>query len=207
MISQPCPGVWPDRRNEEGPPLTTQPVRRVVTGHDPQGKAIVAMDGAPPVVLQSPLQEGLAFTEVWNTATTPAPVDNGPVPTVGRSLQTAPPTGGTIIRVVDIPPEGPGGPQVSAEQAKQLLASVGLDHPPPRGKARHPFMHRTQTIDYGVVLAGEIHLVLDDDEVHLKAGDIVVQRGTIHAWSNRGNSVCRMLFVLIDGQYGSGVPR
>ena len=187
--------------------MTTQPVRRVVTGHDPQGKAIVVMDGPPPVVLKSPLQEGLAFTEVWNTPATPAPVDNGPDPTVGRNLQTAPPKGGTIIRVVDIPPEGPDGPVVNADQARALLASVGLDHPAPRGKARHPFMHRTETIDYGVVLTGEIHLVLDDEEVHLKAGDIVVQRGTIHAWSNRGDSVCRMLFVLIDGRYGSDVPR
>ena len=186
--------------------MTTQPVRRVVTGHDLQGKAIVAMDGAPPVVVRSPLQEGLAFTEVWNTSAIPAPVDNGPDPTVGRSLQTAPPRGGTIIRVVDLPPEGPNGPQVSAEQAQQLLASVGLDHPAPRGKSRHPFMHRTQTIDYGVVLSGEVHLELDEEEVHLKAGDIVIQRGTIHAWSNRGTSVCRMLFVLIDGRYAGDLP-
>jgi naringenin degradation protein FdeH len=186
--------------------LTHPPVRRVVTGHDPNGKAVVAMDGAPPVLMQNPLVPGLAFTEVWNTSSIPAPVDNGPDPTVGRGLQTAPPRGGTIIRVVDLPPERPDGPAVSAEQAKALLASVGLDHPAPRVQSRHPFMHRTQTIDYGVVLAGEVHLVLDDEDVHLKAGDIVVQRGTIHAWSNRGTSVCRMLFVLIDGRYTGDVP-
>jgi uncharacterized cupin superfamily protein len=56
------------------------------------------------------------------------------------------------------------------------------------------------------VLSGEIHLVLDNEDVHLKAGDIVVQRGTIHAWSNRGPSACRMLFVLIDGRYSGDVP-
>jgi mannose-6-phosphate isomerase-like protein (cupin superfamily) len=187
--------------------VTNKPIRRVVTGHDPNGKAIVAMDGPPPVVVRSPLQEGLAFTEIWNTSSTPAPVDNGADPTVGRNVLTAPPKGGTIIRIVDMPPEGPGGPTVNAEQARALLASVGLDHPAPRGKARHPFMHRTQTVDYGVVLSGEIHLVLDDEEVHLKAGDVVVQRGTIHAWSNRGETVCRMLFVLIDGQYAGDAPR
>jgi hypothetical protein len=165
------------------------------------------MDGAPPVVLRSPLQEGLAFTEVWNTSSTPARVDNAPDPTVGRTPQTTPPAGGTIIRVVDIPPEGPGGPQVSAEQAAALLASVGLDHPEARGTTRHPFMHRTQTIDYGIVLSGEIYLVLDDEEVHLRAGDIVVQRGTIHAWSNRSDAVCRMAFVLVDGRYGDDVPQ
>jgi uncharacterized cupin superfamily protein len=64
---------------------------------------------------------------------------------------------------------------------------------------------RTQTIDYGIVLSGEIHLVLDDQEVHLRAGDIVVQRGTIHAWSNRSNAVCRMAFVLVDGRYGDDI--
>ena len=186
--------------------MATLPPRRVVTGHDPEGNAIVAMDGAPPVVLRSPLQEGLAFTEIWNTSATPAPIDNGPDPTVGRGLQTAPPRGGTIIRVVDIPPEGPGGPAVNAEQARELLASVGLDQHPAHGRARHSLMHRTETIDYGIVLSGEIHLMLDEQEVHLRAGDIVVQRGTIHAWSNRGPSVCRMLFVLIDGRYAGDVP-
>jgi quercetin dioxygenase-like cupin family protein len=164
------------------------------------------MDGPPPVVMRNPMAPGLAFTEVWNTSATPVPVDNGPDPTVGRGLQTAPPKGGTIIRVVDFPPEAPGGPPVSPEQAKALLASVGLDHPASHGESRHPLMHRTQTIDYGVVLSGEIHLVLDNEDVHLKAGDIVVQRGTIHAWSNRGSSACRMLFVLIDGRYSGDVP-
>ena len=66
---------------------------------------------------------------------------------------------------------------------------------------RHPFMHRTETIDYAVVLAGEIVLLLDDEEVHLKAGDVVIQRGTNHAWSNRSNQPCRMLYVLIDGEF------
>ena len=66
---------------------------------------------------------------------------------------------------------------------------------------RHPLMHRTETIDYAVVLDGEITLILDDEDVQLKAGDVVIQRGTSHAWSNRSQKVCRMLYVLIDGRF------
>ena len=66
---------------------------------------------------------------------------------------------------------------------------------------RHPYMHRTETVDYAVVLEGEVVLMLDDEEVHLKAGDVVIQRGTNHAWSNRSKSVVRMLYVLIDGKF------
>jgi len=66
--------------------------------------------------------------------------------------------------------------------------------------ARHPFMHRTRSIDYAIVLAGEIDMLLDDSEVHMKAGDILVQQGTNHAWVNNGNETCRIAFILIDAQ-------
>jgi uncharacterized cupin superfamily protein len=62
-------------------------------------------------------------------------------------------------------------------------------------------MHRTETIDYAVVLEGEITLVLDDEDVVLKAGDVVIQRGNNHSWSNRSDKMCRMLYVLIDGRF------
>jgi uncharacterized cupin superfamily protein len=66
--------------------------------------------------------------------------------------------------------------------------------------ARHPFMHRTRSIDYALVLEGEIDMLLDDSEVHLKAGDVMVQQGTNHAWVNRSQQVCRMAFILIDAE-------
>ena len=66
---------------------------------------------------------------------------------------------------------------------------------------RHPMMHRTETIDYAVVLDGEITLLLDDVDVQLKTGDVVIQRGTNHAWSNRSGKPCRMLYILIDGRF------
>ena len=66
---------------------------------------------------------------------------------------------------------------------------------------RHPLMHRTETIDYAIVLSGELTLILDDSEVKLQAGDMVVQRGTNHAWSNRSDKPCIIAFVLVDGQF------
>jgi mannose-6-phosphate isomerase-like protein (cupin superfamily) len=184
---------------------TPVPVRRVVTGHDTEGRAVVAMDGPPPVVFTHPAAPGLAFHELWNTAQVPAPIGpSDPDPTLGRPLRTPPPEGGTVIRVVDLPPEDPAAPAPGPDQVAALFALVGVEaHAAGRGGAppRHPLMHRTESVDYGIVLSGEVTLVLDEGEVRLRAGDIVVQRGTVHAWANRSGKPCRMIFVLVDGRY------
>ncbi|MFK4048061.1 cupin domain-containing protein [Roseomonas mucosa] len=178
------------------------PPRRVVTGHDPHGKAIVSMDGPPAVIVTNALQPGLAFFELWNTASVPVQVDSGDDPTASRKPDTDPPDGGVVIRMVDLPPEGSNGPALDPEQAARLFASVGLKAAGGMHKtSRHPLMHRTESVDFGIVLWGEVHLILDDQEVHLHAGDVVVQRGTIHAWSNRTDKPCRMAFILVDGRY------
>ena len=69
-----------------------------------------------------------------------------------------------------------------------------------RDKPRHPAMHRTKTIDYALILSGEIDMLLDDSEIHLKPGDVVIQRGTNHAWVNRGNTPCQVAFILVDAK-------
>lgn len=177
-------------------------VRRVVTGHDSSGKAIVLADGEPPVVVRSPVQPGLAFHEIWNTTEMPQPIAAAYDEPTGRHSGTAPPRGGTVIRIVDLPPEGPDGPQLDKEQSRALFAAVGLEKNAERYKAgRHPLMHRTESVDYGIVLSGEVVLLLDDSEVHLKPGDVVVQRGTVHAWTNRNDTICRMVFILTDGAF------
>jgi hypothetical protein len=180
----------------------TRTVRRVVTGHDEEGRAIVLSDGPPPVTTRSPVQPGLAFYELWNTPAAPSIVT--PVcdePTLGRS-ETAPPPNGTVVRFVDLPPEGPDGPKFDSEEARELFSAVGLSDNAKHHKAgRHPLMHRTESVDYGIVLSGEIVLLLDDTEVTLKAGDMVVQRGTIHAWTNRTNEICRMAFILVSAKF------
>ena len=183
-------------------------IRRVVTGHDRGGRAIVLSDGAPPHVTRPPQQPGLAFHEIWNTRACPAPVEAVEPEPTDRHRDTAPPPRGTVIRIVDIPPEGRDGPAFDKETARALFEKVGLganaEHTIP---GRHPLMHRTQSVDYGVVLDGEIVLVLDDEEVALTAGHVVVQRGTIHAWANRSDRITRMLFVLIDGAFDPELAR
>lgn len=177
-------------------------VRRVVTGHDASGKAVVLSDSEPPLVIRSPVQPGLAFHEIWNTTEMPMPLAAAYDEPTHKHSGTAPPKGGTVIRIVDLPPEGPDGPQFDKEQSRELFSAVGLAENAERHKpGRHPLMHRTESIDYGIVLSGEIVLLLDDSEVHLKTGDVVVQRGTVHAWTNRTDTICRMAFILTDGAF------
>lgn len=185
--------------------MSLPPIHRVVTGHDADGKAVVASSGPLPTVVEIAAIPGTVFHEVWSTAGMPAPVDNGDDPTTGR-LTLPPPPQGTRIRFVDIPPDsdeflahGAARMQDAFTQAGDVGAStVKADSP-------HPLMHRTESIDYGIVIDGEMTLVLDDAEVLLKAGSVVVQRGTNHAWANRSGRPCRMLFVLVDGRYEPGI--
>lgn len=177
-------------------------VRRVVTGHDNMGKAIVMSDGEPSVIIRSEIQDDLSFYELWNTKQVPASVSTVCPDPTGTHKGTAPPKGGTVVRILDLPPEGSDGPQFDKEQVRKLFSAVGLEenaeHVVP---SRHPLMHRTQSIDYGIVLSGECILILDDSEVHLKAGDVIVQCGTIHAWTNRTDTICRIVFILVDGKF------
>ncbi len=125
-----------------------------------------------------------------------------PEPTTGpRSLQ--PPPNGNVFRISIVPPESEETRKLTPEQAQELFRKSGAKEASTYGKGgRHPMMHRTETVDYAVVLEGEITLLLDEGEVHLKAGDVVIQRGTSHAWSNRSGKNVKMLYVLIDGDFG-----
>jgi mannose-6-phosphate isomerase-like protein (cupin superfamily) len=176
-------------------------IRRVVTGHDDTGKAIILSDDYATAVKTVPLWPGLVSTDIWKTNASPIVIGKAePDPTLGpRSLHPAPQ--GTIFRISIVPPETDEILKLDANKAKAVFKGVGnadastLD----RG-ARHPLMHRTETVDYAVVLEGEITLLLDDSEAHLKAGDVVIQRGTNHAWSNRSGKPVRMLYILMDGR-------
>lgn len=176
-------------------------IHRVVTGHDAEGKAIVASSGPLSTVAEIAAIPGTVFHEVWCTSSAPALVDNGPDPSIG-ALMLAPPKHGTRIRFVDIPPDTAEFLEHGASKMKDAFAQIG-DEKASTVEARspHPLMHRTESVDYGIVIEGEMTLVLDDSEVPLKAGSVVVQRGTNHAWANRSGRPCRMLFILVDGRY------
>ena len=153
------------------------PIRRVVTGHDAGHVAKVIIDGA--ATNAKPPRAGLVSTLIWSTDRTPADIATGEdIEDMGaRVLGTAPPANGTRFAVIDFPP------------------------------GNEPRMHRTETIDYVIVLEGEIEMDMDNSTVKMKAGDIMVQRGTNHAWANRSDKRARVAFVLIDAvPLGIGHP-
>jgi mannose-6-phosphate isomerase-like protein (cupin superfamily) len=181
--------------------MSFPPIHRIVTGHDAQGKAIVVSDGPLPSVVEVAAIPGTLFHEVWSTQSSPAPVDNGDDPSTGP-LTLAPPAQGTRIRFVDIPPDTPDFLAHGADRMQEAFARIGDEQASTvKADSPHPLMHRTETVDYGIVIEGELTLVLDDSEVLLKPGSVVVQRGTNHAWANRSGRPCRMLFVLVAGRY------
>ena len=187
--------------------MSLPPIHRVVTGHDSSGKAIVTTQGALPTVVELAAIPGTVFHEVWSTAATPATVDNGADPTLG-ALKLPPPKHGTRIRFVDIPPDTPEFLAQGAARMKDAFTQIGdAAASTVQAHSPHPLMHRTESVDYGVVIEGELTLVLDDSEVLLKAGSVVVQRGTNHAWANRSGKPCRMLFVLVDGAYEPAIAQ
>ncbi|MDE1164858.1 MAG: cupin domain-containing protein [Pseudomonas sp.] len=177
--------------------------KRIVTGHTADGRATISHCGATPNTFALQAVPGTVFHEIWNTNATPAPIDNADDPTA-RPLQLSPGPMGSVIRVVDIPPDSVQN-AISAEDAAAAFAEIGQAHAGTgTPDSRHKLMHRTETVDYGIVTEGEVWLVVDDQEVHLRRGDVVVQRGTQHAWSNRTESMARMVFILLDGQFTEG---
>lgn len=183
--------------------MNEAPVRRIVTGHDAEGRAIIQQDGPVPRVQRIGGPHGPLFFEVWNTRATPAPIDRASGEPPEEGIQLAPPRGGTRIRVLDIPPDDASLATLTPEQIQAHFAEVGAANAPDHAAAgaRHAFMHRTETIDYGIVLEGELTLIMDVGETVLHPGDIVIQRGTNHGWANRAARNCRIAFILIDGQY------
>lgn len=172
----------------------TKPVRRVVTGHHADGRSTVVFDGPAPNVKQR--QAGNGSTLVWVTEESPAAVA-GVADRAAREIGVPPPRRGTIFRVAEFPPGVGGEVRDNATVLRDfgIGADVARGHPP-----RHPAIHRTRSLDYVIVLEGEIDLLLDDGEVRLAAGDVVVQRGTNHAWINRGRATCRLGMVFIDAE-------
>ncbi|MBT2621147.1 cupin domain-containing protein [Chryseobacterium sp. ISL-6] len=150
--------------------------RRVVTGIQNGKSTIVEDKEAENAVEHLP---GLLISDIWNTQKAPASLDfEVPIPNTGFP-QT--PKNGTYFRYVVIPPDKDLGVEFKAGEL-------------------HPMMHQTQTLDYIVILSGELHLIMEEGETLLKAGDIVIQRGTNHAWSNRSDQPCIQLAILMDGE-------
>ena len=169
-------------------------IRRVVTGHDKNGVATVIMDDEASCILQRPNRPGVTLTNLWQSDKSPADLERRDDPVTGP-LILHPPKSGSVFRIVQFDPEDPK--QLANLDGKSAFAEMGAGASIVEG-ARHPFMHRTNSLDYAVILTGEIYMMMDEDEYLLKAGDAVVQQGTNHAWSNRGSEPCQIAFILID---------
>lgn len=169
-----------------------KPIRRVVTGHNAQGKSVILSDAPSPHVLTFPGVPTFGMTNLWVTDATPA--DNaGTQDAAARPVVLEPPANGTILRVVEFPPDATLG----GFDRKAVFDSMGAGHAMDQDASRHAGMHKTATVDYALVLSGEIWALMDEGETLLRAGDVLVQRGTNHAWSNRSQAPCQVAFILI----------
>ena len=139
------------------------------------------------------------MTNLWLTTETPAKLTDTTDRTQGQVALT-PPSHGTVFRIVEFSPEKDWIEHVDRQAARESFASFGAEQAlDDAEEPRHPFRHLTETIDYAIVLSGECHMVLDDSDVLVTTGDVIIQRGTNHAWSNRSDHPCQIAFILIDG--------
>jgi mannose-6-phosphate isomerase-like protein (cupin superfamily) len=170
-----------------------QKIKRYVTGHTAAGAAIVMIDDHAPNITELKGWPGAGVTELWVTDETP--VDNrGSEDRSLRPMRHDPTRGGTIFRVVEIPPEGSSTIDTAA-----TFEQLGSGNKPrAEDSQKHPTMHKTNSIDYLVVMSGEMWMVMEEGEVLLKAGDCIIQRGTNHAWKNRGDKPCLIAAILVD---------
>ena len=177
-----------------------KPVRRIVCIDDADGKSKAIADGPSPDVRTDPARPGFASTRIWVTDRTPARI-KGVRETLDMPHTLEPPAGGSVCRVVTFPPDDTFKGKVGAKEVQTYFANMGSPGASTYStKAPHPYMQKTRTLDFCLILEGEITLVLDTEEVNLKAGDTVVQRGTNHAWSNRSNQPCVIAFSSHDGK-------
>jgi quercetin dioxygenase-like cupin family protein len=173
------------------------PVRRIVTGIDANGRSYIAEDGVAPAMMTMEGRAGYRNNNLWRTVGSPTPVDAADSVLEHRGV--LPPPGGTVLRVIDIPPEEKD-PVLRKRYTEAVFAAMFADAKHDSSHARHPGMHVTDTIDYAIVLQGELVAIMDEGETVLRAGDILIQRGTNHAWANRSNAITRVAFILIDGR-------
>ena len=181
--------------------MSEQPkaVRRIVTVDDEEGKSVAISDARCTDVRTDPARPGYASTRIWVTDKTPARIE-GIRDTIDAPHTIEPPPGGSVCRIVTFPPDESFRGKVSAKDIQSFFGAMGSPQASTYGpNAPHPYMQKTRTLDFCLVLEGEITLVLDTEEVALEAGDTVVQRGTNHAWSNRSDRPCVIAFSSHDG--------
>jgi hypothetical protein len=177
--------------NEREDVSMAKKIRRLVTGHDKAGKSVFIMDGEAQCTLDIEAMGGLTVTDFWETKD--APADNGgDADNADRPVHLEPTPTGTVFRIVEFPPDSAWK---NKGDRKEAFGAMGAEHVTDDAHA-DPGMHKTNSVDYAMVLEGEIWAVMEEDERIMQAGDVLIQRGTNHAWSNRTEENCLMMFVL-----------
>lgn len=171
------------------------PIRRIVTGHNAAGRSIIVSDGPAPDVIVSEASPQTASTLLWLTDRAPASNrGNEDAAPAGLRVPTPPQhRGGTVFRISEFPPDS------SIDTSKVDMRKAGVHVTEDRLRKHYRF-HQTDTVDYAICLEGEIWAMMDEGEVLMRPGDVLIQRGTYHSWANRSNRVCRMAFILIDAE-------
>ena len=170
------------------------PIRRIVTGHDEQGRSIFIADGHATSIYSPKGQPNVGMTDLWVQAATPAS-NAGNVDTAPETIVLMPPANGSVCRIVQIPPDAERNFKAMREHFEGMDAGREL-----ATGSRHPAFHKTDSLDYIFVLRGEIWALVDEQETLMKQGDCLIQRGTNHAWSNRSTEPCLLVAVLIDAR-------
>ena len=168
-------------------------IRRVLTGHDAAGRSTIIADDFAQNVKEIPGIPGLALTDLWETTGAPAS-NEGSADAATRPVRLEPPPNGTIFRVVEFPPDAAWRKKTDARAG---FDAIGAGHAQDRG-SHDAMMHKTSTVDYAIVLSGEIWAVMEKGETLLRAGDVLVQRGTNHSWSVRTDAPALVAFILVS---------
>jgi mannose-6-phosphate isomerase-like protein (cupin superfamily) len=171
-------------------------IRRVVTEDDAQGRSRIVEDRPATSIRTVAARPGYRAVNVWRTQESPVKI-TAPDTTASHH-GILPPKNGNILRIIDFPPEPADKAKLKA-MLDSTFGGIYDDAAHDKRPGVHPGMHRTETVDYAIVLEGEIYAVMDEGETLLRAGDVLIQRGTNHAWANRSGSTARIAFVLIDG--------
>ena len=171
-------------------------MRRIITGHNKHGKSIITMDGPP----ARPIGEDVGgLFELWNTDGNDVNSSDD-IDRADEDIILSPPDGGTKFRYFQINPLPEGVPEeIMQEIAADAFEKIGAAHHR-IDTSKHPAMHKTDTVDYIILLKGDVTLILDEEEIDLKPFDVVVQRGTNHAWVNNGNDPALLIAVLVDSK-------
>ncbi len=171
-------------------------MRRIITGHNQHGKSIVTLDGPP---ARSIGEDVGGLFELWNTDGSDI-ISTDKIDRADEDILLSPPSGGTKFRYFQINPLPEGLPEAMMQEiAADAFEKIGAAHYRV-DTTKHPAMHKTETIDYIILLKGDVTLILDEEEIDLKPFDVVVQRGTNHAWVNNGSEPALLIAVLIDSK-------